>query len=137
MITTLRNQAIAVALALLAPAAAVGACSSDNSNPQPGTPVYQVGDEAGPTTTSGDDSGTGAFKPDDSGAGGGNPDAPLTLLDGALVADASVCAKDGGCWSCSPLTTAEFLNQCTASQCTPFPNAQRLPSYDGGLPPLN
>jgi hypothetical protein len=74
-------------------------------------------------------------QPDDSGFG--NPDAPLTQLDGALVTDASVCTTDAGCWSCTPQIPSEFLNQCTASQCTPFVNAQRLPNYDGGLPPLN
>jgi hypothetical protein len=29
------------------------------------------------------------------------------------------------------------LNQCTSAACTPFNNFQRLPDYDGSLPPLN
>ncbi len=129
-----RRWLAAVALIVLAPGAIVIACSSNNANPQPGT-VYQVDDAGGTQPPQGEDSGPGYVQPDDSGFG--NPDAPLTQLDGALVSDASVCTTDADCWSCTPQTPPEFLNQCTASQCTPFVNAQRLPNYDGGLPPLH
>jgi hypothetical protein len=58
---------------------------------------------------------------------------------GHVVADAGVnCYGDGGCWSCTPQTQPEFLNQCTGSQCSGFDNAARLQGLypDGGLPPL-
>ena len=38
--TKFRRLAVVLAAALLVPGALVAACSSDNSNPQPTTPVY-------------------------------------------------------------------------------------------------
>jgi hypothetical protein len=134
--TSRRGWVFALAVAFFAPAALIGACSDDNSNPTPTPPVYQVGNDSGSNPTPTPDSGNGNPPPDDSGPQG-NPDAPLTQLDGALVGDAAVCTTDAGCWSCTPVTSGEFLNQCTASHCSPFVNALRLPNYDGGLPPLN
>jgi hypothetical protein len=131
--TTLRRWGVVLVSAVLAPAALIAACSSDNANPQP--PVYTVtNNDSGQQPTHPDDSGIGVTPPDDSST---NADAPLTQKDGALVQDAASCGTDGGCWSCTPASSSEFLNQCTSSQCSPFQNAARLPNYDGGLPPLN
>jgi hypothetical protein len=128
---------------LLAPGALVAACSDDNSNPVP--PVYTLDsgtiDTGTPATQT--DSSTGADATGDSSqstsedsAADTNPIA--TQQDGAPIPDASpeACTTDAGCWSCTPTTTPEFLNQCTSSQCSPFDNWTRLPNYDGGLPPL-
>jgi hypothetical protein len=145
-ITNSRRLAAILVLAVLLPATVIAACSNDNSNPVP--PVYNVGDSAPPPTA---DSGQGsdAGQSGDSGQGptpdatpstdgpAPIPDAQPTQKDGAPVTDASVCTTDAGCWACTPITPPEFLNQCTGSQCSPFDNYQRLPSYDGGLPPLN
>jgi hypothetical protein len=134
--STKSRRLVALFLGTLAASGAlVAACSNDNANPQPTTPVYTVDDSGSPTPSAdaGQDAGTPA--PDD--AAPPNVDAQPTQLDGAPVLDAASCAADGGCWSCTPETTSEFLNQCSGSQCSPFVNAQRLPNYDGGLPPLN
>ncbi len=93
--------------------------------------VYKVGSEAGTPRSSQD-----ANQPVPSDDGSSGPDtAPPSLRDAQLPPeDAATCTSDAGCWSCLPETPAEFLNQCTASQCSPFVNTQRLPNYDGGLP---
>jgi hypothetical protein len=131
-LTMSRRWAVALVAALLVAGGLVAACSSNNTNPQP-APVYQVGN----------DSGTDGTTPSGDSAPG--PDAPQTEPDGGLQdgqvlpdapEDAVACTTDAGCWSCLPTTTPQFLNQCTASQCSPFANAQRLPDYDGSLPPL-
>jgi hypothetical protein len=99
--------------------------------------VYQVGNDSGTEggvdgTTPTGDSAPGTDAPQTGDDGG--------LQDGQVVPDAPqdavACTTDAGCWSCLPTTTPEFLNQCTTSQCSPFANAQRLPDYDGSLPPL-
>jgi len=131
-ITMSRRWAVALAAALLMAGGLVAACSSNNTNPQP-APVYQVGNDSGTDgTTSSGDSGPGSDAAEtgqDDGPQDGQvfPDAPE---------DAVACTTDAGCWSCLPTTTPEFLNQCTASQCSPFVNTKRLPDYDGSLPPL-
>jgi hypothetical protein len=133
----------------------LGACSNSNSNP---VPTYNLGSDAG-------DAGNAGHKPDattdashdgkadvvvSSDAVTPQPDGQpptdgavpadalvdVALVDGHFV-DAAVCSTDGGCYKCTPTTNEEFLNQCTASSCAPFNNGQRLPNYDGGLPPLN
>jgi protocatechuate 3,4-dioxygenase beta subunit len=52
----------------------------------------------------------------------------------------NLCQGAGGCFSCPPTTTSQFLNQCTGAQCSGFDNATRIPSSDflpdGGLIPL-
>ena len=136
--TTLRRSAAAIAVALLLPAAFVGACSSSNANPVP--PTYNT-PETGTTNQGSNDSG-GPTTGDDASSSSDTSiavDAPLTEKDGALVPDGASCESDAGCWSCTPQTPPEFLNQCAASyvQCTPFANATRLPDYDGSLPALN
>jgi hypothetical protein len=129
--------AAAVTVALGVPAALFAACSSDNSNPTPNTPiVYTVPD-------SGDDSTTSTTGPD-----GG----VVTTPDGSTVpptgdaagADASseaapTCTSqqtDAGCWICPSQTPTsnEFLNQCNAAgvHCSPYSNAANIPGYDGG-----
>jgi hypothetical protein len=130
-----RTVVASVLVALFAPIALVVACSNDNANPQPAPPVYQV-EDSGPSTAPSADSGQDAAASSDD-ASPPNADAQPTQLDGAPVQDAASCTAEAGCWSCTPLTPPEFLNQCTGSQCSPFVNAQRLPNYDGGLPPLN
>jgi hypothetical protein len=134
----------------------LSACSSDSSNP---LPVYNLdaaytGDAGHKTDSSVHHSTDGSIdgKKDVATSVDGRTtpvDGPLPtdgappadalidvhILDGAFV-DASVCGADGGCYKCTPTTNVEFLNQCTASSCTPFDNAARLPNYDGGLPPL-
>jgi hypothetical protein len=134
--TSLRRWGTVLVAALVGPAALIAACSNDNTNPQPNPPVYTVNPDSGQTVTKSDDAGSTVTPPDDSSTNA-NPDAPLTQKDGALVGDAASCASDAGCWSCTPATSSEFLNQCTSSQCSPFSNTTRLPNYDGGLPPLN
>jgi hypothetical protein len=128
----LRRLGAVLVLAMLVPTALVAACSSSNDNPQPAAPVYSLGDTGAPAP--GADSGTGVVQADDASS---HADAPLTQLDGALVQDAASCTTDAGCWSCTPITNPEFLNQCTSSQCSPFSNTTRLPDWDGGLPPIN
>lgn len=66
-----------------------------------------------------------ASRPD----GGAAPD----LTVGADLA----CVGDGGCFSCPPARTSEFLNQCSGSTCARFDNRRLvLLDPDGGLPPL-
>lgn len=131
-----RRWAAILGLGVLVAGALVAACSS-NSNPQPAN-VYQVGNDGGDGgvdgTTSLSEAGPGAdVQQPDGGQDDGN------LQDGELLPnqDAASCTTDAGCWSCIPTTEPEFLNQCTTSQCSPFANTQRLPDYDGSLPPLN
>jgi hypothetical protein len=137
MATTMSSRRVAAFVlgALLSAGVLVVACSSNDANPQPTTPVYTVND-SGASTTPASDSGQGTTPPSDDASVPG-ADAQPTQLDGAPVLDAAICTTDAGCWSCTLVTPPEFLNQCTASQCSPFVNAQRLPDYDGGLPPLN
>ena len=132
---------IAVSLSsLLVVGATVGGCSSSSSNPQP--IKYNVGSDAGDTgkdaKANADASSDANSSPprDANSKDDGRSDAgsDATATDASF--DAATCATDAGCWACAPSTTAEFLNQCTASHCSPFKNAQRLPDYDGGLPPL-
>lgn len=112
--------------AVLGAAAVVAACSGNNSsNPQP--PVYSV--EGG----AGQDASVDVQQQQD----GSSQDAGSEgQAEAAPPEDAAACTADSGCWSCTPQTPTEFLNQCTSSQCSPFVNAQRLPDYDGSLPPL-
>ncbi len=128
--TFARQCGVALFSSLLAGAAFVGACSSNDSNPQP-PPTYTVGGDSGQPASNGDSGnvvnpGNDASSPQDA----AHDSAP------GLPVDAAGCTADSGCWSCTPATTSEFLNQCTSSQCSPFANATRLPNYDGGLPPL-
>lgn len=112
--------------AVLGAAAVVAACSSNNSsNPQP--PVYSV--EGG----AGQDASVDVQQQQDGSSQDAGSDGQA---EAAPPEDAAACTADSGCWSCSPQTPTEFLNQCTSSQCSPFVNAQRLPDYDGSLPPL-
>jgi hypothetical protein len=137
MIST--TTSVIVASTLLSTMGLVAACSNSNANP---APVYQVGNEGGADGTTGTtDGGTDGTAP----SGDAAPDAPQSepdgdLQDGEVVPDAPqdalTCTTDAGCWTCLPTTTSQFLNQCTTSQCSPFVNTQRLPDYDGSLPPL-
>jgi hypothetical protein len=129
---------VAALLALLPVAAAFGvACSNSASNP---VPVYNVGGDSGGGADSADarESGTPGDSSTPSTDSSQPPPGDAQPADASEASvDAAGCATDAGCWSCTPSTTGEFLNQCTASQCTPFNNLQRLPDYDGGaLPPL-
>lgn len=113
--------------AVLGAAAVVAACSSnDSSNPQP--PVYSVEGGAGQDASVD----VQQQQPDGSSQDAGSE----AQAEAAPPEDAAACTADSGCWSCTPQTPTEFLNQCTSSQCSPFVNAQRLPDYDGSLPPL-
>jgi hypothetical protein len=140
--TTFRRWGAVLVSALLVPGALVAACSNSNDNPTPPPNVYTIPDTG--TSAQSNDSGTGVQQGTD-GSGGNSEDSPVavdsapTLKDGAPVQDAASCESDGGCWSCSPVTTPQFLNQCSSSQCSPFSNSV-LPGYDGSaasLPPLN
>jgi hypothetical protein len=130
--TTSLRLAGALLLPLTLATTALAASCSNNDNPQPQVPVY--------TTDSG-----GSETGDSQGDAGPNSDAGATtdasgdgpLLDALPDVDAAACTTDAGCWSCAPTSASQFLNQCTSSTCTPFSNATRVPSYDGGaLPPL-
>jgi hypothetical protein len=140
---TIRRWGAVLLTTVLTPVALIAACSNSNDNPVP--PVTYTLPEAGAdTSTSTTDSGTPSNGNDSSStqtdSSTGNTDAPvdapLTTKDGALVQDAATCVGDGGCWGCTPISTPDFLNQCTSSQCLPFSNSI-LPGYDGSLPPLN
>lgn len=130
-----------LATCAVAVGAFASACSSSNSNPQP-PPVYTVGSDASTiadaTADGQPDAPTDSPPPDAESppdAGDGSPDA-LAAPD-APFEDAAACTADSGCWSCTPTTEPQFLNQCTSSTCVPFDNLSRLPGYDGGaLPPL-
>ena len=128
--TLARQCGVALFSALLAGAAFIGACSSNDANPQP-PPVYTTGGDSG-TPQSGGDSGSVVTPGNDASTAddAAHDSAPTPPVD------AAGCTADSGCWSCTPASTPEFLNQCTSSQCSPFANATRLPNYDGGLPPL-
>jgi hypothetical protein len=155
MITANNSRVVGLLLAGLSAVSSiflgVGACSSSNSNP---APVYDLGNDGG-DATKGTGPGTDASRdgkadglahndvatpPDGQPPTDGAPPADalidVSIVDGHTV-DAAICATDGSCYKCTPTTNAEFLNQCTTSACAPFDNAQRLPNYDGGLPPLN
>jgi hypothetical protein len=137
--TTIRRWGAVLLMTVLTPVALIAACSNSNDNPIP--PTYTLPDTGAPATDSGSPS-TGndssAITQRDSSTGSDDApvDAPLTTKDGALVQDAASCVGDGGCWGCTPVSTPDFLNQCTSSQCLPFSNSI-LPGYDGSLPPLN
>ncbi len=120
-----------VLVAVLAPGALIAACSSNDANPQPTTPIYDVGNDSGTPVGSSDSGPIGVSNDAAPGDDASQDGAPLPPRD------AAGCTSDSGCWSCTPATPGEFLNQCTSSQCSPFDNATRLPNYDGGLPPLN
>lgn len=107
----------------------VVACGSDDANPTPTTPVYTIDGSTAATPDS-----SVSPSPD---AGSGDSSTPPT--DTGTIADtgplpdvdAAACTQDSGCWSCTPATQPEFLNQCTSSSCTPFDD-RRVPNYDGG-----
>ncbi len=147
---TWRAAGPALASASLLAALTFGGCSSSDSNP---VPVYHLGADGGDATHRTD---APIGTPTDA-AHDGAPDVATVSHDSSLptdgappadalidvfvvdghVVDAAVCqTTDGGCYKCTPTTTPEFLNQCTASTCAPFDNATRLPAYDGGLAPL-
>ena len=82
----------------------------------------------------GDDGGDGPTPPDfavplDLAKGDGGP--------GGNDGGGDDCLGDGGCYSCKPTTTEEFLNHCSPYGCSHFDNA-RLPYYHPGqpLPPV-
>jgi hypothetical protein len=93
-----------------------------------GVPAGDGGEEAtqGVGTSDG-----GASRNGDSGGG-----------DSAVAAETGCTDPSGpagqSCYRCTPTTTSEFLNACTAARCTPFPDASRLSKLepDGGLPAL-
>jgi hypothetical protein len=130
--------AAAVTVALGVPAALVAACSSNNSNPAPNTPVvYTVSDsgEDSPTSTTGPDGGV-VTTPDGSTV---PPTGDAGTADAPSDAQATVCTSqqtDAGCWICPSQTPTsnEFLNQCngTGVHCSPYSNAANIPGYDGG-----
>jgi hypothetical protein len=126
---------LTVVAALPVAAALAAACSNSASNP---TPVYDIGGDAAAESAAPADTGVpGDSSSTESSADSSRPGDAQPADASETSVDAASCAADAGCWSCTPSTTAEFLNQCTASQCTPFDNLQRLPDYDGGaLPPL-
>jgi hypothetical protein len=127
-----------VALGLVAPAALVVACSSSSANPTPMTVYTTPGDDGGDATTTEPTEGGGNTSPEASaGDGGGDGGTPDAASDAAPACTSAL--SDAGCYVC-PGTTAQFLNQCSATgvQCTGFNNLSRLPNYDGGaLAPLN
>jgi hypothetical protein len=129
-----------VFLSVSAACTALAACSSDASNPQPVYNVTHDGGDAARGVDSSTPKGDGSTPPPvgDGGSGIDATQSDATTSDSGFDAphvDAASCSTDGGCWSCTPATTPEFLNQCTSSQCVPFDN-HRLPNFDGGLPPL-
>jgi hypothetical protein len=55
------------------------------------------------------------------------------------MTDCNTTGVDGrACYSCPPMTQAEFHTACTNASCQSFDNATRLTKLlpDGGLPPL-
>jgi len=137
--TTIRRWGAVLLTTVLTPVALIAACSNSNDNPVP-PPTYTLSDTGAPPATdsgapgNGNDSST-VTQDSSTGSEDAPVDAPLTTKDGALVQDAATCVGDAGCWLCTPVTTPDFLNQCTSSQCLPFSNSI-LPGYDGSLPPL-
>jgi hypothetical protein len=126
---TFRIAVAAVATTFLSTAALV-ACGSSDDNPAPGTPVFTLDGGGTPTPDA-------SVSPDGSGGNdsGITPDTGIIADTGPLPdVDAAACTRDSGCWSCTPESVPQFLNQCTGSQCTPFDNVGRVPGYDGGLP---
>jgi hypothetical protein len=138
----------------------LGGCSSSSGNPTPTYSLDASTDGKKTTTPDGSSKKDGTTPKGDTGTGKdsstpkdvvvvskdtGTPtdgrlpaDAlvDVSIVDGHVV-DSAVCATtDGGCYKCAPTTNLEFLNQCTTSTCSPFNDFQRLPNYDGGLPPL-
>jgi hypothetical protein len=110
----------------------VVACGSDDSNPSPTSPVYTIDGSTGTQQDSSlPPSSDGSAPTGDSSTPVGDSSTPITDTGPQPDVDAAACTQDGGCWSCTPTSVPEFLNQCTGSQCTPFDNS-RVPNYDGG-----
>jgi hypothetical protein len=141
-----RRASLVLASTLLCAGALVVACSN-SSNPTPSNPIYNVSGDGGDAGKDASVTDSSEVVPDADAAKADTSTEPVADAgdagDGASDAgqeaavDAASCAADGGCWSCTPASTPEFLNQCTSSECSPFDNLQRLPDYDGGsLPPL-
>jgi hypothetical protein len=121
------------------------ACSSSNDNPTPPNNSFTTGSTTGgggaggkasttttattATTGGGGQGGQGGAGP----GGGGHGGSGGTGGTGGQVD----CNGPNNCYKCPPVAELQFLNQCTASQCSPFDNAARLPLYNNGnLPPL-
>jgi hypothetical protein len=70
-------------------------------------------------------------------AGGSVDDAGAAGASGATAASCTDEAA-GNCYSCSPQTSAQFLNACTSAACVPFDDIARLTKLtpSGELPPL-
>jgi hypothetical protein len=144
-----RLVVFALTAGLVPPVAFMAACSSsNNSNPVPPAPTYDVDATANlpdGSNPQGDDASAG-----DDAAAADAADARVIIPE-----DAQACtlarlpaqgapASDAGCWNaadpnCKAQTDPQFLNQCagTGVTCARFDNS-RLPGYDGGaLPSFN
>jgi hypothetical protein len=153
-----RSLASSAAILALSGAVAFAACSSNDDNPTP-TPTFTSGSggaggsagggSGGDQGTGGD--GTGGSTGGSAGGGGtagsgGAAGSAGGVSDGgaggpkdaAPDINPALCTSDAGCWSCPPLKPEDFLNHCTASQCSHFDDSTRLPPQyrDGGLPPF-
>ncbi len=113
-------------IGLVAGAALFGACSSEE-NAEPRRPVVTGGTGGGGTGgsagTGGSTAGTGGTL-GDAGPDGSGSDATAPCVD----------AGPTGCVAC-PVEPADFLKQCSNSQCSRFDNS-RIRGFDGSLPPL-
>jgi hypothetical protein len=133
----------ALLLGLLATLPQLGLACSDSGNPTPpntfttssttGTTstTTGTGGSGGGTTTTTTSSTTGAGG--QGGAGGGTT-TTTTGVGGAGGQGGAPpdCNGPNNCYKCPPLTEPQFLNHCTAAQCSPFDNVARLPLYNNG-----
>lgn len=114
------------AAASIAGATLFAACSSDDNEAPSGPSTFDPpGAGSGGAGGASGSAGTGG----QAGAGG----------NGGTGGVAPNCVGTDGCFSasCTPQTTADFLNRCTDASCAPFDNVARLPLFNGGsLPPL-
>ena len=89
---------------LLALAVASACGGSSNPHGDAGNPLPDLGVDTGLDT--GTDAGV------DSGVDAGDP-----------------CVDPSGCYACTPTSTTQFLNACTAGACAPFDNVARIPGF--------
>ena len=105
-----------------------------------------AGNEPGVGGNGGSDSGTGGAASETGGASGsgsggeagGGTEPGVGGSGGEGGSGEENCEPQGeyDCYPCAPKTDAQYLNQCSDAECSPFDNADRIPGFTGTLPDL-